>query len=225
MKFWSACGDYCSFLGRWFRVGWQMAVGIMKLSNTKPPRITFFGGSRIQEDNEYTQKAFALAAKLAADNIAVITGGGLGLMKAANCGALSVNSDAANIGITVKGLEKKELKNTCSRDLIVTEYFFARKWLLMNYSTGFVVFPGGFGTVDEFAEIMTLFQTEKLPSVPVILFGKEYWKFFIKWYQESAVAHGLIPQTDIELITVTDDIDEAYKILKESCKGECLIEG
>ena len=222
-RFFSFCGDYGRFLVSWLQVSWQMAWGILKLSRVKPPRITFFGGVRLKHDDKYAKAAYKLAAKLANDDIAVITGGGLGLMEASNCGAQSAQSSAANLGITVEGLEREELQNTCSKDLIVMKYFFARKWLLIGYSNGFVIFPGGFGTIDEFAEVVTLLQTKKLKKVPVILYGTEYWQGFIRWMKESALACSLVSQQDIDLITVSDDIDQIWEMLRVECRGDCDI--
>jgi uncharacterized protein (TIGR00730 family) len=222
-RLWICCKDYGKFFYKWLVISWQMLWGIISLSSVNPPRVTFFGGVKLKRDDVYAKAAFELAAKLAKADIAVITGGGPGLMEAANCGAQSANSKAANLGITVRGLEREVRGNMCSQKLIVMEYFFARKWLLISYSTGFVVFPGGFGTMDEFAEVITLIQTNVIKQVPVILFGVEYWKHLIDWMKLSALDCDLISQKDIDLLTVTDDVEHAFKMLSEACKGECLL--
>ncbi|OGB97608.1 Rossman fold protein, TIGR00730 family [candidate division TM6 bacterium RIFCSPHIGHO2_12_FULL_36_22] len=215
--------NYSKFFVHWIRVTWQMAWGISKLTQAKPPRITFFGGVQLKRDDKHAKAAYKLAAKLASANIAVITGGGLGLMEAANCGARSAKSSAANIGITVRGLDRENLENTCSRDLIVMEFFCARKWLLINYSTAFVVFPGGFGTMDEFSQVITLIQTKKIKQVPVILFGVDYWRYIMLWLKESALPNNLITQKDLDLIIVSDDIEKVFTVLNEECRGTCLL--
>ncbi len=144
-------------------------------------------------------------------------------MEAANCGAQSAKSSAANLGITVRGLNREDLKNTCSKDIIVMEFFFARKWLLINYSTAFVVFPGGFGTMDEFSQVITLIQTRKIKRVPVILFGVDYWKHIMLWLKESALPNNLISQADLDLVTVSDDVEKVFTVLNEECRGSCLL--
>lgn len=98
--------------------------------------------------------------------------------------------------------------------------FGARKWLLINYSRAFAVFPGGYGTLNELMEVLTLIQTKKKKKVPVVLIGKEYWKPFIDWVHESALKNGLISQDDIALFMITDDVHEAFTILKNHCKAE-----
>ena len=141
-------------------------------------------------------------------------------MKAANCAVdheQRKKIQARTMGITVKGLGDKEPVNECAQEYIVMDYFFARKWLMINYSVAFAIFPGGFGTMDELAEVATLMQTKRLPGVPIVLFGKEYWQPFINWLSDSALKHGLISKEDLGLISVTDDLDEAFCLLQERC--------
>jgi hypothetical protein len=120
------------------------------------------------------------------------------------------------IGIGVRGLPDEEI-NMCASSRFITRYFFVRKWLLVNYSDAFAVFPGGFGTLDELGEIVTLVQTNKLPRVPIILIGVEYWRSIINWIAESAVPTGLITQEEANLITCIDDINQVALRLKQYC--------
>ena len=138
-------------------------------------------------------------------------------MHAANCGALTERKNhVKSIGIGVR--ELGEGKNPCVQDYFELEYFFARKWLMTRHAQGFIIFPGGFGTVDELAEVLTLIQTKKLPRMPIIMVGKEYWKDFINWLHFSAVPHGLVTREDVELFTLTDDIDKVFTIVCRECE-------
>jgi uncharacterized protein (TIGR00730 family) len=97
------------------------------------------------------------------------------------------------------------------------DFFFARKWLLINYSGAFIVFPGGFGTLDEFTEVITLIQTKKLAQVPIVLIGKDYWYPFLEWATNEGFGHGLIDKTALELFIITDDIEQAFRLVRDTC--------
>jgi len=206
------CAEFFGFT----RVVFQIVSGAWRLSYLSKPRVTIFGGSRVGQKTEFAQKAFHLAEKFVHHGVSVLTGGGGGVMHAANCGAISkTKSYTKSVGIGVE--ELGEGKNPCVQQYFVLKYFFARKWLLTRYSNAFVIFPGGFGTMDELAEVLTLIQTKKLPRNPVILVGKEYWKDFLEWLHFSALSHGLIKKEDLELFKMTDDIDEAFSIVQNEC--------
>ena len=197
----------------------QLVYGLWRLSKLTHPIITVFGGSKVQQDSIYAQQATQLAQKLVDHDISVLTGGGPGIMQAANCGATRIkghDGDVRSIGVGVKGLDEN-LINVCAQEYITMKYFFGRKWLLTQYSVGFAVFPGGFGTLDELAEIATLMQTNKLPPVPIVLIGVDYWRPFMEWVHESALKNNMLKEMDINLLTVTDDINEAFKILHSHC--------
>ncbi|KKP36154.1 MAG: hypothetical protein UR26_C0001G0198 [candidate division TM6 bacterium GW2011_GWF2_32_72] len=202
-----------------FKVMFQVIRGVWGISKLPQPVVTIFGGSRFKQDNFYAKKAFDLGHMLAQNEISVITGGGPGIMEAASCGA-AVNNDGHvhSLGIGVKGLEE-ELLNHCS-PVILTEYFFARKWLLVRYSSAFAVFPGGFGTIDEFSEILTLMQTKRIAKNTIVLIGVDYWKKFMEWMKESALKEGMIREKDFNLFVLTDDLDMALKLLCTACKGD-----
>ncbi len=194
----------------------QVVYGMIKMSKLPRPIISIFGGSHFKNDDYYFKQAHSLARRFVANQVSVLTGGGGGIMQAANCGAV-YHSDGKirSIGIGVKDLP--EGKNNCSQEYFELDYFFARKWLLTQYSIAFIVFPGGFGTLDELAEVLTLIQTKKMIQVPIILVGIEFWTPFMTWITDEALAHGLISQKEIELITLTDDMDEIFCIVLDQC--------
>jgi len=206
------------FLGL-LKGSFQLLYGAWKIGRLEAPMVTIFGGSRLTQDDPYTKKAHELGHMLVRENISVITGGGPGVMRAASCGAtheIQEKLRARSIGISVEGLGEKQAID-CAQEYIVLDYFFARKWLMINYSVAFAILPGGFGTLDELAQVVTLIQTKKLPGVPVVLIGKEFWDPLIVWLQETVLTNGLITQDDLNLIQVTDDLQEAVRLLKERC--------
>lgn len=192
----------------WLPVFGQMIYGLVKLSRIPQPRVTFFGGSRFDQHQLYTQMAQDLASKLAAHDISVLTGGGAGIMQAANCGvSLSqATKRARTMGIMVADLGD-ETVNACTQEQIVLKYFFARKWLLTHYVRAFVVFPGGFGTLDELMEVLTLIKTKQMAQVPVILIGVSYWQDFLDWLKQVPLRDRTITQNDLDLILLTDSLD------------------
>lgn len=200
------------------KVVFQIVYGSWRLSKLKKPIITIFGGARLKAIDPYFQQATRMAQRFVDKNISVLTGGGPGIMEAANCGAIITNGGkAVSVGIGVKDLG--EGKNECVQEYFELDYFFARKYLLTRFSMGFVIFPGGFGTLDELSEILTLIQTDKLTRLPIVLIGVEYWQDFMVWLKREALSHGLIGEKDLELFVVTDSLDEAFCIICDECEG------
>jgi len=190
--------------------------GAWRMSSVPSPRVTIFGGAKVGQKTKFAQDAFDLAQMLVHKGISVITGGGGGVMHAANCGAIAKKkSKTRSVGIGVT--ELGEVKNPCVQDYFELKYFFARKWMLTRYSIGFIIFPGGFGTMDELAEILTLVATKQLDRVPIVMVGSEYWKDFMEWLDVSALAHGLISRQDLALFILTDSINEACEIIEKEC--------
>lgn len=218
MQFFKKSGQYIGTIGHFFKVFLQIIYGIWKVNKISDKLVTICGGTHLKSDSQYMQEAHELAHLLVSNNISVLTGGGPGIMEAASCGSIHDDSPmgAKTFGITVKGLEEKVV-NPCIKDYYVTDEFFVRKWLLINYSLGFVIFPGGFGTLDELAEILTLLQTNKLQKCPVILIGTKYWSNLLKW-MDDALSYGLITKEHLTFFTVTDDIQVAFKLLMEQSK-------
>jgi uncharacterized protein (TIGR00730 family) len=206
---------YRSFLSL-FKVMFQLFYGIWRIGSIPRPMVSIFGGSRLKQSDYYAHQANTLAQRLVDNDLSVLTGGGPGIMEAANCGAIySKRGIGRSIGIGVRDL--KEARNICVQEYLELDYFFARKWLLTRYSSAFVVFPGGFGTIDELSEVLTLMQTSSLPRVPIVLVGGEYWKPFMQWITDEAQRHGLIDSSELAFFTVTDDLDKVFDIIHTYC--------
>ncbi len=216
---------YGRFLISLFKLNMRLLWGMWKLTKLPQPAITFFGGTRIKHESIHTKNAADLAKKLVSHGYSIITGGGPGIMEAANYGAMEYIREcklanpkecrmlvSAGIGLLRLNVEKE---NPYVQDHIVMSHFFDRKWLLVRYSLGFVIFPGGFGTLDEFFEIVTLRQTHKMQQAPIILMDTDYWSPIIQWSRERALKEGLIAADDLKLFTVTDSIDEAFELLNQ----------
>lgn len=193
----------------------QLIRGIWKITKVQGPIVSIFGGSRLPLDNPYSKRAHIFAEKLVSHNVNILTGGGPGIMEAASCGALH-GKKSIGIGIGVKELE--DGKNPCVQEYFEVNYFSTRKWLLTHYSSAYIVFPGGFGTIDELSEILTLIQTKKLPKVPIILIGKEYWQNLMLWLESQALVHEVVTREHLKLFTITDDLNEACSIIEHICQ-------
>ncbi len=174
------------------------------------PGVSVFGSARTKPDSDNYRMARQLGAALARAGYAVITGGGPGVMEAANRGARDVDGVSVGLGIE---LPFEQGLNPWVDIGIHFRYFFARKTMFMKYSRAFCVLPGGFGTFDELFEALTLVQTHKVTRFPVILMGSEYWSGLVAWLRQTMLDTGKIDAADMDLITVTDDIDEAVAIV------------
>jgi len=170
------------------------------------PAISVFGSARSKPGSEDYQAAEQIAAKLVQANFAVITGGGPGIMEAANKGAHEAGGVSVGLGIE---LPFEQGLNEYVNLGLEFRYFFARKTMFVKYAQGFVVLPGGFGTFDELFEALTLVQTRTITRFPVVLFGHSYWDGLVDWLRDRVAEHGMISPTDLDLIVVTDDVDEA----------------
>jgi uncharacterized protein (TIGR00730 family) len=172
---------------------------------------TFFGTARNTFEPHFYEEASALAGKLATTGFAIITGGGSGIMGAANKGAFEAGG--ASIGLNIR-LSKSQGLNQYVTDSITFEHFFVRKVMLTFASEVYIYFPGGFGTLDEFFEIITLVQTNKIRKVPIILYGKEYWLPLIAFFKTKMYGeHHAIDEADMDLYFVADSVDEAYEYI------------
>jgi uncharacterized protein (TIGR00730 family) len=179
--------------------------------------ITIFGSARFSESHPMYGHARDLAKRLAEAGFAIITGGGPGIMEAANRGAKDANG--LSIGCNIE-LPFEQKINPYVQVAVNFRYFFVRKMMLIKYSEGFVMFPGGFGTLDEMSEALTLVQTEKLGLFPVILFGSAYWKGLIDWLRDTVLVEGAISAHDLELFKVTDSTEEACQLLLQAYHDE-----
>ncbi len=204
-------------MGRLTRVFWQTVYGVFRVSKLPEPIISIFGGARVEGKDVYFKKAHELGRRLIEHDISVLTGGGPGIMEAASCGAIvTPKGKARMMGIGVTDLGEKP--NKCAQEFFALDYFFARKFLLTRFSSAFVIFPGGFGTLDELAEVLTQIQTKKMKRVPIVLYGVEYWEPFMKWLRDEALKHGTIDQKDLDLFTVTDDLEQIFCLVRDECK-------
>jgi len=201
------------------KVGYQLTNSFFRLSRLPMPIVTVFGGAQADKTGKFTKQAHDLCQKLAKKGVSIITGGGPGIMVAANCGAAETRKKgekAQTLGIAVSGIDE-DFMNPCA-DTLFVNYFFMRKWLLIRYSVGFIIFPGGVGTMDELFDLLNMMKHHRVPPLPVVLIGVEYWQPLVKWFKESALKGGLIDERLTELFVVTDDIDEAYDLLYEVCE-------
>lgn len=181
-----------------------------KILKKYPKRVTFFGSARLSPHYKSYQWARRLAADLSDDGFAILTGGGGGIMEASNRGALDDRHVSIGFNIT---LPHEQHLNKYTTDHLTFDYFFTRKVMMTFYSHGFICFPGGFGTLDEAFEIITLIQTHKMPKVPVVLIGKKFWKPLDKFIRKHMLKHGLVSRGDQRIYTITDDLRYARKII------------
>jgi uncharacterized protein (TIGR00730 family) len=173
--------------------------------------VSVFGSARYGSEHEYYQKAKLMGAKISESGFTVLTGGGPGIMMAANEGAKSVGGKS--IGVNIE-LPFEQKPNPFLDVWVDIRYFFVRKVLLFKYSVGFVIFPGGFGTMDEMFEALTLIQTRKMPWFPVVIVGTEFWSAYQKFVDQMEIG-GTISPEDKNLYLVTDDLDEALDYIHE----------
>ncbi len=174
------------------------------------PSVSIFGSARTPEDSPEYATARRLASALASHGYGVITGGGPGIMEAANRGAFEAGGVSVGLGIE---LPFEQGMNDWVDLGVNFRYFFARKTMFVKYAQAFVVFPGGFGTFDELFESLTLVQTGKVTSFPVVLMGTAYWGGLLDWLRSTVLPGGKISAKDLDLVTVTDDVDEAVRII------------
>lgn len=192
---------------RIFRIIAEFVEGIERMTKLGPS-VTLFGSARVKKDTPYYEMARVTAKLLAQQNFNIITGGGPGVMEAANRGARESNRKAS-VGLNID-LPFEQEPNKFISELITFRYFFVRKVMFSKYADAIVTLPGGFGTMDELFENLTLIQTKKMPRVPVVLMGRDYWKGLLKWLNDSMLkGHKMISPDDLKLFLVTDDPEEA----------------
>ena len=177
------------------------------------PAVTIFGSARTRSTHPTYRAAEELAAKFAKRGITVITGGGPGIMEAANKGAVEAGGESVGLGIELP--HEQSINEYCSLALNF-RYFFVRKTMFVKYAQGFVIFPGGYGTFDELFESLTLVQTGKIDHFPVVLWGSDYWKPMLDWLEDPVAQEGMIAPADLKLFRVTDDNDEVVEIIEKS---------
>ena len=194
---------------RVFRIMGEFVQGFDTLAHIGAA-VTIFGSARVSEDDPMYAAARDLAARLCRHDFAVITGGGPGIMEAANRGAKE--SGGMSVGCNIE-LPFEQGMNEYVDVAVNFRYFFVRKMMFVKYAEAFVIFPGGFGTLDELFEALTLIQTGKIHNFPIILFGSDYWQGLVDWLHASVVARGNISPDDARWLIVTDSVEEVLRIV------------
>jgi uncharacterized protein (TIGR00730 family) len=197
---------------RVFRIMGEFVEGFDELA-TITRGVSIFGSARTQPDNPQYKAAQETAALLARAGYAVITGGGPGIMEAANRGAFEAGG--LSIGCNIE-LPFEQKPNPYLTRSLTFKYFFVRKTMFVKYSTAFIIFPGGFGTLDELFESLTLIQTRKIKNFPVVLFGSAYWKGMVEWVRELMLTEGKIREADLRMLNLTDSPEEVVEIVVKS---------
>lgn len=203
----------------WFRDAWkvwQIAskiwYGFNSLRKTGPC-VTIFGSARFEESDPFYIQARNVARILGENGYTIMTGGGPGIMEAANRGAKDAGARSIGCNIT---LSHEQEPNPYLDEMLLFDHFFVRKIMLVRYSTAFILMPGGFGTLDEMFETLTLIQTTKIEKFPVIAMGTEFWNQFLPCLKKTMLEHGTVGEKTLEMIHVTDDPHEALRIIRDS---------
>jgi len=203
-----------TFQWRVFRIMAEFVDGFQFIADFQKS-VAIFGSSRTPKNDRYYKEAFKLGKLLAKEGYAVITGGGPGIMEAANKGAFEAGGESVGINIQ---LPEGESKNRYVKNSIGFHYFFTRKVMLSYACYGYVFFPGGFGTLDEFFEMITLIQTKKIDQkITVVVVGKEYWQPLVSWIEsELLIKRKAIKENDLKIFQIVDSAQEAFSIIKQN---------
>lgn len=184
------------------------------------PAVTIFGSARITQDDPMYAAARDLAHQLVDNGFAIITGGGPGIMEAGNRGA--VDAGGISVGCNIE-LPFEQGMNEFVEIAVDFRYFFVRKMMFVKYAEAFVIFPGGFGTMDELFEALTLIQTGKIHNFPIILFGSDYWKGLLDWLRNTMLSEGKIKRDDLKRLIITDSVEEARDTIKTCFDEQCWV--
>ncbi len=203
---------------RALRILGEFVEGFDELSDVRAA-VTFFGSARLPADNFWYQRTVDTARLLGEHNFAIITGAGGGVMEAANRGAQEAG--ALSIGLNIELPQEQEVNQYVDRT-VHFRYMFARKTMLVKYSSAFIFPPGGYGTLDELCEVLTLRQTGKIGAIPIVLMGKDYWSGFVDWLGATVRAEGKIGPDDLDLFHLTDDPDQVVEIVLDNWRNASL---
>ena len=195
---------------RMFRIIGELVEGFDTLTGIEPA-VTIYGSARLSPDDPMYAKTEDIAYRLGNLGFSIFTGGGPGVMEAANKGALRSNSTSVGLNIDIP---QEQMLNQYTNVSIVFHHFFVRKVMLVKYATAFICMPGGLGTLDELTEVLTLIQTNKIRPFPVVLVGSDYWKGFLDWLRDSVLNQGAISPQDLDLLRVTDEPGEIIEIVQ-----------
>lgn len=196
---------------RMFRIMAEFVDGFEILPDIEPA-VSIFGSARVRPGDKHYTFTEELASKLAGKGFSVVTGGGPGIMEAANKGA--AEAGGKSVGLNIE-LPMEQKPNDFSNIKLNFRYFFCRKVMFVKYSMAYVVLPGGFGTLDELFEAVTLIQTDKIKPFPVILVGKDYWAGLMEWVREKLLVEEKVSEDDMEIIKIEDDMERIVKIISD----------
>lgn len=207
--------DYFNAGDSWrlFRIMSEFVEGFDTLAGIKGPAVSFFGSARTKPDDSYYQLTVSIAAELSRQGFAIITGGGPGVMEAANKGA--AEAGGYSIGLNIN-LPFEQEPNIFTNLPLSFKYFFVRKVMFIKYAQAFICMPGGFGTLDEAFEALTLIQTRRIKPFPVILVGSEYWAGLLDWMKEKMLALNRVENDDMAIINVMDQPEEIVSYIKKT---------
>ncbi|MBT2621748.1 MULTISPECIES: LOG family protein [Chryseobacterium] len=195
-----------------FKVMAEFVDGYEKLAKIGPC-VSIFGSARLKPDSKYYEMAVEIAEKITKIGFGIITGGGPGIMEAGNKGAF--NAEGKSIGLNIDLPFEQHFNPYINKSYSMNfDYFFVRKVMFVKYSQGFVVMPGGFGTLDELTEAITLIQTNKIGRFPIVLVGSEFWNGLLEWFKATLLKEGMIAEDDLDLYRVVDTADEAVAHIK-----------
>jgi uncharacterized protein (TIGR00730 family) len=204
---------------RMFRIIGELVEGFDRLSGVEPA-VTIYGSARIGADSPFYIQTEEIAYRLGKLGFSIITGGGPGIMEAANRGGL--RAGVRSLGLNIE-LPEEQTVNSYTTESITFKHFFARKVMLVKYATAFVIMPGGLGTLDELTEVLTLMQTKKIRPFPVVLYQSDYWNGFLNWLKSTILDNGYISEEDIGLLRVCDNPDEVVEAMDRWYKKQEVI--
>ena len=196
---------------RMFRIIGELVEGFDRLAGIEPS-VSIYGSARVRPDDDLYKKTQELGRRLGEMGFGIVTGGGPGIMEAANRGAMEAG--AVSVGLNIE-LPHEQTPNPYTTKSLTFSHFFVRKIMLVKYATAFIIMPGGLGTLDELTEILTLMQTQKIRPFPIILFDSKFWKGFMEWLRDVALARGFVSAEDFDLLTVSDEPEEVAQTVQK----------
>ena len=197
---------------RILRIMSEFVESFDRMGNSKQLHVSVFGSARTPEDSEFYKSARQTGALLVKAGYGVITGGGPGIMEAASRGAFEAGG--RSVGLNIE-LPMEQFPNQYQNESLSFRYFFVRKGCFLKYSSAVIVYPGGFGTLDELSEVLTMVQTGKINMIPIIFVGSSFWKGLVEWFRQSLEADGMISPQDMDLFKIVDSAEEAVTYLEE----------
>jgi hypothetical protein len=204
---------------RMFRIIGEFVEGFDSLSGIGPA-VTIYGSARLGADDELYAETEEIAYRIGQLGFSIVTGGGPGVMEAANKGALKAGVKSVGLNIS---LPEEQVRNAYTTRSITFDHFFTRKVMLVKYAVAFVILPGGLGTLDELTEVLTLMQTHKIKPFPVILFRSEFWEGFLDWLRSTVLSRKYVSESDFDLLRVLDSPDEVVEAIRKWYVGREVV--